>query len=282
MTDPTDACRLCGGALVHRFDGRLLRRHAVRYFECAACGSLQTEPPHWLDEAYADGNLARLDTGAAQRNLDNLGTVLVLAGMLGLERVVDHGGGDGLLTRMLRDRGLDAHVLDRHAKPHYAAGFDTPAFQRPDLMLAFEVLEHFANPAQDLRALFDPKPPVLLVSTDAWEGQGPDWWYLVPDSGQHVFFYGRKALAQIASREGYRLVRDARASAAEPGPAPVAHRLGGDARHARHPARPRSHGRRAARRRRAARPAPAGIIPAPCASSAASTTPSWPPRPAAP
>ena len=207
MTDPTDACRLCGGALVHRFDGRLLRRHAVRYFECAACGSLQTEPPHWLDEAYADGNLARLDTGAAQRNLDNLGTVLVLAGMLGLERVVDHGGGDGLLTRMLRDRGLDAHVLDRHAKPHYAAGFDTPAFQRPDLMLAFEVLEHFANPAQDLRALFDPKPPVLLVSTDAWEGQGPDWWYLVPDSGQHVFFYGRKALAQIASREGYRLVR---------------------------------------------------------------------------
>lgn len=207
MTDPADACRLCGGALVHRFDGRLLGRHAVRYFECAACGSLQTEPPHWLDEAYADGNLARLDTGAAQRNLDNLGAVLVLARMLGLEHVVDHGGGDGLLTRMLRDRGLDAHVLDRHAKPHYAAGFDAPTVERPDLVLAFEVLEHFVNPAQDLRALFDPKPPVLLVSTDTWEGQGPDWGYLAPGSGQHVFFYSRKALAQIASREGYRLVR---------------------------------------------------------------------------
>jgi hypothetical protein len=202
-----DTCRLCGGALTHRFDGTLLGRHAVRYFECQACGSLQTEPPHWLDEAYARSNLSALDTGAAQRNLNNLGAVLALARWLGLERVVDHGGGDGLLVRLLRDRGLAAHVRDRHARPKYAMGFGEPGAERPDLVTAFEVLEHFVNPREELRALFDPQPALLLVSTDTWDGQGPDWWYLAPETGQHVFFYTRRALADVAARERYRLMR---------------------------------------------------------------------------
>lgn len=204
------ACRLCGGALAHAFDGRLLRRPAVGYFECADCGSLQTEEPTWLDEAYGAGNLSRLDTGAAQRNLDNLGAVLMLARLLGLRRVIDHGGSDGLLTRMLRDRDIDARVYDRHAEPRYAAGFDLrePEATAPaDLVLAFEVVEHFAHPSQDLRALFAPQPHALLVSTDVWERQGPHWWYLAPDTGQHVFFYSRRALGQVAEREGYRLLR---------------------------------------------------------------------------
>jgi hypothetical protein len=204
-----EPCRLCGGELGPAFDGRLLGRHAVRYFECRACGSLQTEVPFWLDEAYAESNLSPLDTGAAQRNLNNLGAVLALARWLGLRRMCDHGGGDGLLVRLLRDRGLDAHVLDRHARPKYAMGFGQPHtdHERPDLVTAFEVLEHFVTPREELRALFDPKPAALLVSTDAWEGQGPDWWYLAPDTGQHVFFFTRRALAELAAREGYGLLR---------------------------------------------------------------------------
>jgi hypothetical protein len=225
MSVHSGPCRLCGGAVQHRFDGLLLHRHRAHYAECSACGSLQTQPPHWLDEAYAEGNLSRLDTGAAQRNLDNLGAVLVLARVLGLQQVVDHGGGDGLLVRLLRDRLLQARVFDRHAQPRYAAGFAVEGTSLgrgadmgtgtgtgtgqtwPQLVLAFEVLEHFAQPATDLDALFDTQPLALLVSTDAWAGQGPDWWYLAPDTGQHVFFYSRRALAQIAAQRGYRLLR---------------------------------------------------------------------------
>lgn len=200
------SCRLCAGALQPRFQGRLLGRHDVQYFECTACGSLQTEPPYWLDEAYRAGNLALADTGAAQRNLDNLGAVLALARWLKLKRVVDHGGGDGLLCRMLRDRGLDAHVLDRYATPTYAAGFDRPGDTPPDLVLAFEVVEHHPEPARDLDALFAGAPPVLLLSTEAWRGQGPGWAYLSPASGQHVFFYAPQALQQVATQRGYRLI----------------------------------------------------------------------------
>jgi Methyltransferase domain len=201
------ACRLCGGTAHLRFEGQLLERHRVQYFECQDCGSLQTEAPHWLDEAYADSNLSPLDTGAAQRNLNNLGAVLALARWLGLTRILDHGGGDGLLVRMLRDRGLDGHVLDRHARPKYAMGFGQAGPEAPELVTAFEVLEHFVHPKDELRQLFDGRPSALLISTDAWEGQGPGWWYLAPDTGQHVFFYSRRALAQVAAEQGFQLLR---------------------------------------------------------------------------
>ena len=200
-------CRLCGGPLQHRFDGKLLGRHEVAYFACQSCGSLQTERPHWLAEAYSEGNLASLDTGAAQRNLNNLGAVLLVARCLGLRGLLDFGGGDGLLVRMLRDRGVDARVVDQHAEPRYAMGFGGTGDGQPGIVTAFEVVEHFVDPREELRALFAALPAVLMISTDVWEDQGPQWWYLAPETGQHVFFYTRQALTALAAREGYRLTR---------------------------------------------------------------------------
>lgn len=202
-----DTCRWCGAAAVHRFDGPLLGKYRVAYFECSGCGSLQTERPYWLDEAYAEGNLASLDTGSAQRNLNNLGAVLALVRCLGLRSGLDFGGGDGLLVRMLRDRGFDAHVVDRHAKPRYAMGYGQPDIAPSDLVTAFEVVEHFVEPARELRALMAAQPAAVLISTDIWQGQGPPWWYLAPETGQHVFFYTRQALEACAAEAGYSLQR---------------------------------------------------------------------------
>ncbi len=200
------ACRLCGGLTRERFRLTLLGRHPVSYFACAACGSLQTETPHWLDEAYASGNLSPLDTGAAQRCIDNQAVCVALARWLGLRNVVEFGGGDGLLCRLLRDHGLNGYSTDRHARPVYAQGFSTPDFESPDLVLAFEVVEHFADTRSELQALFAGRPRAVLISTDIYWDQGADWWYLSPETGQHVFFYSRKALRDFGASQGYRLV----------------------------------------------------------------------------
>ena len=199
-------CRLCGGVTRERFRLTLLGRHSVGYCACTACGSLQTETPHWLDEAYASGNLSPLDTGAAQRCIDNQATCVAIARWLGLRNVVESGGGDGLLCRLLRDHGLNAYSTDRHAPSVYAQGFDTADFATPDLVLAFEVVEHFADPRSELKALFAGQPKAVLVSTDIYRDQGADWWYLSPETGQHVFFYSRKALRDFGASQGYRLV----------------------------------------------------------------------------
>lgn len=199
------ACRLCGGTLRPRFTLTLLARHRVAYLACGNCGSLQTETPYWLDQAYGQ-NLSSLDTGAAQRNLRNLAATHAVARVYGVRNLLDMGGGDGLLCRLLRDTGLNAYVQDRYARPTYAQGFDRPDFAVADMITAFEVFEHLPQPRQDLDAFFGTGPRLVLVSTELYAGQDERWWYLSAESGQHVFFYSRQALQQVGRRYGYRTV----------------------------------------------------------------------------
>jgi hypothetical protein len=104
---------------------------------------------------------------------------------------------------LLRDYGVDARPEDRYATNTYAQGFDADQRQAPVLYTAFEVLEHYADPKNDLDMLFSCQPDSIVVTTALYEGQGPDWWYLTPDSGQHVFFYTRRALEIVADRFDY-------------------------------------------------------------------------------
>ena len=195
-------CRLCGGLTHHRFDKQLLGSLMVSYYECNHCHSLQTESPHWLDQAYS-GNLADIDTGAAQRNWNNLAVVFHLSKLFGIKSVLDFGAGDGLLCRLLRDYQVNALCLDKHASPTYAQGFEAPEGFQPDMVVGFEVVEHFDEPANQLKALFGRSASVVLISTELYEKQGAEWRYLMPSSGQHVFFYSKKALRDYAASHGY-------------------------------------------------------------------------------
>lgn len=201
----TNHCRLCDGRLHLQFRLQVLGQYSVGYFRCETCQSLQTERPYWLDQAYQENNLSNLDTGAVQRNLQNAAACWSVAKLLKLRNVLDVGGGDGLLCRLLRDYELNCFVCDKYASPTYAQGFEVPDFEQPDLIVAFEVMEHYAEPRKDLQALFEKKPKAVLASTGIFNSQGPDWWYLAPDAGQHVFFYSKAALQLIASTHGYDL-----------------------------------------------------------------------------
>jgi hypothetical protein len=198
-------CRLCGGGLQREFSLRVLEKYDVDYLKCTKCDSLQTELPYWTQEAYTS-NLSLLDTGAGQRNLTNLAATYSLSRLLHLNDVMDFGGGDGLLCRLLRDYGINCFVDDKYAAATYARAFTTPNFSRPGILLAFEVLEHFEHPQRDLKALFQSNPHAVLASTEIYTGQGSDWWYFAPQTGQHVFFYSRKALHLIAESYDYTLL----------------------------------------------------------------------------
>src|SRR5437764_15413555 len=102
-------CRLCGAFAQFWNMKRLLDRYDVCYYLCSQCGSLETEEPYWLDVAYDVMGVGD-DVGAAQRTID-----LVLKTSALLDRIklpanaecIDFGGGLGLFTRMMRDRGCD-------------------------------------------------------------------------------------------------------------------------------------------------------------------------------
>tara|TARA_B110000879_G_scaffold203857_1_gene281941 strand:- start:1340 stop:2152 length:813 start_codon:yes stop_codon:yes gene_type:complete len=199
-------CRLCSGGLDLRFSARVLDKYDVQYFKCNNCQSLQTETPFWLNEAYEESNLTNLDTGVAQRNLSNLAASFLVSKLFTLTNAIDFGGGDGLLCRLMRDYSINCFVLDKFASPTYAQGFDQPDFVEPDLLVAFEVLEHLGCPNSDLDLIFRFDPKVLLFSTAIYSNESHNWWYLSAETGQHVFFYSAEAFRIIAERYGYESV----------------------------------------------------------------------------
>ena len=198
-------CRLCGGTTRLSFIDTLLRKYECRYFLCETCGSLQTEQPYWLEEAYKGGSIADSDTGVFQRAFNNLSAIYVASRILQIPpraRIVDFGGGNGLLCRMLRDCGFDARVFDRYALNEIARGFGDQG-ETPDLMCSFEVAEHLPEPRSGMAEILGRGAPVCLVGTVTYRGQGKGWWYIAPHSGQHVFFYSPSAMKWLANEHGY-------------------------------------------------------------------------------
>jgi hypothetical protein len=204
-------CRLCGADAALHFVRRHCDGEQVAYYLCEGCGSLQTQAPHWLDEAYAKSDAPDLDTFAGERALRNRAFVALLFRLCGLDprtdRLVDWGGGTGLLVRLLRDGGIDAYHYDRYERNHYASGFGFDPRMRHRFATAFEVWEHYPHPARELDEIFGLAPDFLLVSTSLFDGQGPDWEYLGPAKSQHVFFYSDRAMRRIADERGYRFAR---------------------------------------------------------------------------
>lgn len=210
MIPKTIECRVCGAMSQHIFNSTLLR-HSVRYYECANCGYVQTETPHWLQEAYGEA-INRSDTGILRRNERNARLVIRTLALIGHIRgtVIDCAGGYGLLVRMLRDRGVDAHWADRYCNNLVARGFEAGEDERADLITAFEAMEHFVNPRTELAALLT-RADYVLVSSDLIPTPTPapgTWWYYAPEHGQHIGFYRQRTLSWLAQKLDCYVVSD--------------------------------------------------------------------------
>ena len=199
-------CRLCDGATSPSFAGKILGKYAVGYWLCRQCGSLQTDQPHWLHEAYENLAPAR-DVGMVARTLQMAqltSAILRIAGVGAETAGLDFGGGNGLFCRMMRDQGFNFFNDDKYAEPYYCVGFtrESRGLRQFDVLTSFEVFEHLPNPKAELGALLAFDPKLWILSTQLHANQGPDWRYLAPASGAHVFFYSEKALHDFADRHG--------------------------------------------------------------------------------
>jgi Methyltransferase domain len=202
-----DSCRGCGGATTVVFETTILGRYSVNFQKCQVCESLQAQKPFWIAESHTVA-IAATDTGAMVRNLQCHAAVYAVASLCRVRgRLLDYGGGAGVLCRLLRDHGFDAHLADKHADPVFARAFSVPidTCRAGDFALvsAVEVLEHFEDPAGEMGRLFALRPDVIVATTQVYRGEGKDWWYLSTQTGQHVFFYSEKCLRLLASKHGF-------------------------------------------------------------------------------
>jgi hypothetical protein len=211
MSQPV-ICGICGSQLESWASARLIGKHAAAFLKCVECGSIQTEEPYWLAEAYASA-LTRLDIGQVVRfRINSFLVPHVHRFVCGKEKtVLDYGSGYGMLVRDLRDRGYDCWGLDAYANPIFSQDFTIPTAaaarsRRFELITAFEVFEHVHKPFADLSVLSTLTDSIFFSTTvlpHPLLGLS-DWPYFALSHGQHVCFYSRRGIARLAERWGMR------------------------------------------------------------------------------
>lgn len=200
-------CLLCGNEGREIFKGTLLRKYSVRYFQCHYCGLVFTESPYWLDEAYKE-SITCIDTGIMSRNIRNaLCTNILIEKKFDKKgRFLDYGGGYGVFTRMMRDIGYNWQWQDKYSPNLFARGFEYQDEKSIELLTAFELFEHFAEPKKELDILFKLSENIffstLLYDKNMHYKRFSNWWYYVPETGQHIVFYSERTCRYIAEQYG--------------------------------------------------------------------------------
>jgi hypothetical protein len=209
-------CKICGGGSGKLLSETILGKYQISYHRCQSCGFIQTEEPYWIEEAYSDA-IADMDTGILERNSKFAQVVPKVIGAYfnPKARFVDYGAGYGIFVRLMRDRGFDFYWQDNYCDNLFAKRYrydSLPAGeQKFELLTAFEVFEHLVDPKVELEKMLKLAPSVLfstnLVPTNIDFDRQPEklrnWWYLNPETGQHVAFYTLPALRKLG--EQYRL-----------------------------------------------------------------------------
>jgi hypothetical protein len=206
--------KITGGPTTLLFTAKILDKYDVKYYKCNQTGFIQTEEPYWLGEAYSDA-ITKLDIGLPGRNIR---LADVVSKILGKQfnpnaKYLDYAGGYGLFTRLMRDKGFDFYNTDKYCQNLFAEYFDLTDLQadtRFELTTAFEVFEHLPNPLAGIQEMLGYSYN-LLFTTELQPGELKsvnDWWYFIPETGQHVSLYNEASLKYLADKLGYNFYTD--------------------------------------------------------------------------
>ncbi len=201
-------CSVCGNLVEEYVTQTVLKIYNINYYRCTNCSFIEAQKPrYWLKKAYKQAIISA-DTGLLSRNitLSKMTAILLLLTGKKDSQVLDYAGGYGVMTRLLRDIGLDCYWQDRYAKNIFVRGFESKE-KHYDVVCSFELFEHLDNPLKEIGDILNIySPDMLIFSTTLHDGDpGKDWWYFVPEGGQHISFYTRKSLQIIADKLGYHL-----------------------------------------------------------------------------
>ncbi len=196
-------CQICNAEAKRSFAHKVLNKYDAEYYQCPTCGALFVKEPFWLEEAYSDA-IASIDTGIMLRNMEMVEKAdFLISTYYGKEHFfLDYGGGYGIFTRMMRDRGYQYLWYDKFAEPLLARGFEY-CNQKITAVTAFELFEHFIEPIKEIEEIFKFSKEVIFSTvcygTDL-KLPDEEWSYFAYESGQHTVFYSEKTLKFIAKK----------------------------------------------------------------------------------
>ena len=205
-------CLICGSDTKFVFKKKLLQRHLVSYYKCISCDALFTENPYWIKAAYKSA-ITSSDIGLVSRNL-LLARTLVFLSRCGFfnkkKSFLDYAGGYGLLVRLMRDNGFDYYWKDSYCQNIFAKNFSVQKMKY-ELISAFELFEHFVDPVIEIKKILKFGSSIMfstMLCDNMSEKELKKWWYICPETGQHLVFYSQKSLRVLADKFGLNLYSD--------------------------------------------------------------------------
>jgi Methyltransferase domain len=210
-------CKICKEPSNDLFKTLVLNKYSVQYYKCGNCNFIQTESPYWINEAYGSA-ITSLDIGLAGRNIyvSQFCEWLIKDYFDYNSSFLDYAGGYGLFVRIMRDKGFDFYRQDIYCENLFASRFDISEksnINHFELVTAFELFEHLEHPIDELKKIFSYTDSILF-STELQPNKAlsnvDDWWYFIPETGQHISFYTSKTLKSIAQQFDCHLYSDNR------------------------------------------------------------------------
>ena len=196
-------CKICKSKSHEFFSTKLLYKFDVKYYKCKSCGFVQTENPYWLNEAYTSA-ITSQDIGLIGRNTGFAPIVSLIIKLFFSKKLnfLDYGGGYGMFVRLMRDRGFNFYRYDIYCENLFSVGFDDRPSLNYELITAFEVFEHLIDPMTEIEKMLK-KSKNLFFSTELQPidfSNEKDWWYVMPETGQHISLYTKETLQFIAKK----------------------------------------------------------------------------------
>jgi hypothetical protein len=197
------ACSICSSECRQSFNVKIQNKFDADLYTCTKCGFSFYPNQDWIKGSFSD-ELNSLDLGSVGRVLlacDFL-SEFINSEKLTNATFLDYGGGYGLQTRIMRDRGFNFKNFDPHTQPLFSKFFTGEPSGRYDLVSLIEVSLHFENPVAEFTKLMELGDYLVFTSVVPDKDFGPDWWYITGESGQHIAFYPLRSLKEIANQSG--------------------------------------------------------------------------------
>ncbi len=198
-------CKICNNPSKKIFEKKILQKYNTNYYKCISCSFIQTDEPIWYHEAYQSA-ITSLDIGLPNRNILLKQEIKKIIDCCFPESkiYIDFAGGYGLFVRFMRDMGFDFYRQDDYCENLFAKHFniEDAKTNKFDIITAFEVFEHFKNPIEEIEKMFNYSDTIIL-STELTPDTNKDienWWYIAPDTGQHIAFYSTESMKFIAQK----------------------------------------------------------------------------------
>lgn len=197
-------CKICASPALLVKTLKVRQKYDAEYYLCDHCSFMFVGNHTWLAEAY-EKPINITDTGYVLRNVFlSRKSLLLFLFLFGKdETYLDYGGGYGILTRLMRDYGLDFLWDDHYTENLFANGFEYKQ-EKIKAQTCFECFEHLPDPLAEIEKMLAISKNIFFSTVLLPDNVPPteDWEYYGLNHGQHVAFYSKKTLGIIAEKYG--------------------------------------------------------------------------------